>query len=115
MSLAEVDIVDGTPAQLAPKSSRAAEGERTQLLLVPADQRRNKKGRQTEIVPGLDGELHRRKKVLHRKRLVQVQAVDPSHRHSSREKPGDDERRELGPAADEDQDVASCERPAGRG
>ena len=46
---------------------------------------------------------------------MQVQAVDAGDRHSGREQPRDDQRRELAAAADQDEDVAGRQRPLLRG
>ncbi len=46
---------------------------------------------------------------------MQVQAVDAGDGHPLREQAGDDQRGELAAAADQHQDVARREPPAGRG
>ena len=83
-----------------------AVSQRTQLILVPADQRRNEQAREVEIVVGLHREAHRGEQVLDGQRLVQMQAVDAGDGHSGREQPRDDERGELAAAAHEDEDIA---------
>ena len=67
-------------AKRAPQRPLAAVGEFPQLLLVPADQRRDEQAGQAEIVVRLNRELHRGKQVLHRQRLVKMQAVDSRRR-----------------------------------
>ena len=90
-------------------------GEREQLLLVPAEQRRHQQAGEAEVVVRLHREADRGEQVLDRQRLVQVQAVDPGDRHAAGEQPGDDQRGQRAAAADQHHHVAGRELAAGGG
>jgi hypothetical protein len=88
--------------------------ERAELVLVPADQRRNEEAGEAKVVVRLNRELDRGEQVLDHDRLVQVKPVDAGDRHAGREQARDDQRGQFAPAADQYQDVAGCQRPLGR-
>ena len=107
MRRGEVPALAGPLAKRSPQRRfLAAVSEIEQLLLVPADQRRNEQIGEVQIVQRLDREAHRSKQVANRKRLGQEQPVDARDRHAPLEQARDDERRKLAPAANQDQDVA---------
>ncbi len=92
--------------QLGPQLALAPVSEAVELILVPADQRRNQQAGKIEVVERLNGEADRRQQILDRQRLVQVQPVDAGDRNALGVKPGNDQRGQFAPAADQDQDVA---------
>src|SRR3546814_1973774 len=87
-------------AQLLPQGATlAVVGKAEQIVLRPAEQRRDEQAREVEVVERLDREAHRREQVLHRERLRQRKAVDPRDGHVPRLQPRDDPRRkEIGRA-----------------
>src|SRR5438046_7320053 len=65
--------------KLAPQRTFASVSERAQLVLVPADQRRDQQTRKAQVIIRLDREFHGREQVLHGHRLVQMQARSEEH------------------------------------
>ena len=99
--------------KLRPQRTLPVIGQVQQLLLAPADQRRDQQVREVEIVERLNGKGHRCQQVAHRERLGKVQPVDPGHRNALCEQAGDNQRRQLPAAANEDEDIAGRQRPPG--
>ena len=90
-------------------------GEPVEIVLVPADQRRDQQPGEVEVVERLDREGDRRDEVAHGERLLEVKPVDPRHRHLRREQSCDEQRGQFLAAADEDHDVPGAQRALGRG
>ena len=99
------------PQGPAPRLSRAI-GSGQQLVLCPSDQRGDQQFGQIEIVLRLHGKADSREQVLHRQRLAEPQPVHAGHRHAFCIQPGHQQRCQLGPAPDEDHDIARCQRLA---
>ena len=79
---------------------------RVEVVLRPAEQRRDEQCGKVEIVERLHREAHRGDQILHRERLGQREAVDARDGDVQRLKPRDDPRRQIAASADEDHDIA---------
>ena len=66
MCLSEYVRLRCSAAQFAPKTGGPSKCELAQLVLIPADQRRDEKAGEAEIVVRLHRELYRSQQVLHR-------------------------------------------------
>ena len=83
-----------------------------QLVLRPAEQRRDEQAGEREIVVGLENEADGGEQILHAKRRIEAEAIDTGHRHALGIKPRDEQRGEIAPPLDEDHHVFRPDRAA---
>ena len=81
-----------------------------QLLLRPADDRRDEQPGEIEIVFGLEREADGGEEIAHDERRVEPEAIDARNGHPLGIKARDDERGQLAAAADEDQNILRAKR-----
>ena len=82
-----------------------------QFILGPAQQRRHQQAGEIEIVIWLQDKADRRQQILHDKRLVQADAVNPGHGDFLGKQAGNDQRAEFIPLAHQYQNILGLQRP----
>jgi hypothetical protein len=95
---------------VGPERHFAPEGGGEQIVLGPAEKRRDQQAAEVQIVERLDGEADRGEQVPDPERRRQREAVDARHRHPLGVEAGDDQRGEVASAADQDEDVLGRDR-----
>lgn len=87
--LGRVGIAGSGKAKRCPQVTAPAGGEVVQRRLAPAQQRRDQKLRQSQIILGVGCEANQRQQVQHGDRLGQQQPVHPGNRHALGHQPAD--------------------------
>src|SRR3546814_8478293 len=85
--------------------ARAAMGCGEEIVLAPAEQRRDEKPGEVEVVERLDREAGGGEEVLNRQGGREKQAIYAGHRNVFGMETSDDQRGERAPAADENENV----------
>ena len=100
------------PAQMLPqRGPLAAIAVFEQLLLAPAEQRRNQQRGEIEVIKRLHGKAQRRDQILHRERCAQPQPIYPGHRNPVRIEPRNDQPGKLSAFAHQDHHIARAGAP----